>query len=320
MPDPPMMPRTDAVTVTLTPSWPDIAPPATTCRSKLQGRRRPAQGLCSGPPKAETPCACARRISDRCLLRILAVRNFPRHFNLVPHLLLGEVHETREHDQEDHDLEADALTLHQVRLGRPHQEGSDVLGILIHGLWRAIIIGDLARLQRRRHRNVMAREISIVVAARWQQEALRRLLVSLQERRNVIRSLLLILCERVKYEPWEAALKGARFCQCGHIGRRGTPIGGLGGKFVGKWRREGISEPSRSLGRLTLIVEILDLVLGRHRRRLTFAKVRPPTVGKVSECQHLNRMAGRTDLFVDFEAALQLRLVIFSEWPGEGPF
>src|SRR5262249_61246943 len=109
----------------------------------------------------------------------------------------------------------------------------------------------------------MAREISIVVAARWQQEALRRLLVSLQERRNVIRSLLLILCERVKYEPWEAALKGARFCQCGHIGRRGTPIGGLGGKFVGKWRREGISAPRRSVRPLSLIVGTPAFLPGR---------------------------------------------------------
>ena len=37
-----------------------------------------------------------------------------------PHFLLGEIHEARKHDQEDHGLEADALALHQVRLGRPH--------------------------------------------------------------------------------------------------------------------------------------------------------------------------------------------------------
>src|SRR5436305_6606073 len=44
-----------------------------------------------------------------------------------PHLLLGEVHQPGEDHEEDHHLEADALARLEVRLGRPHHEGRDVL-------------------------------------------------------------------------------------------------------------------------------------------------------------------------------------------------
>src|SRR6476659_1159241 len=77
-------------------------------------------------------------------------RGPPRQFRLGggsvyrrPHFLLGEIHEARKHDQEDHGLETDTLALHQVRLGHPHQEGRDVPGILVHRLGRSIIEGDL---------------------------------------------------------------------------------------------------------------------------------------------------------------------------------
>src|SRR5258708_417686 len=39
-----------------------------------------------------------------------------------PHLLLGEVEQAREHDQEDHDLQAEALARLEMRLGGPHHE------------------------------------------------------------------------------------------------------------------------------------------------------------------------------------------------------
>src|SRR5437660_11365030 len=48
-----------------------------------------------------------------------------------PYLLLGEVEKAGQNDEEDHYLEADALARLQMRLGDPHQEGGDVLGVLV---------------------------------------------------------------------------------------------------------------------------------------------------------------------------------------------
>src|SRR5579883_1929974 len=61
-----------------------------------------------------------------------------------PDLLLGEVHQAGKDDQEDEDLHAQPLAFLHVRLGRPHQEGRDVMGILLDGRGRAVIEGDLA--------------------------------------------------------------------------------------------------------------------------------------------------------------------------------
>ena len=173
MPEPPMMPSTDLV----------MSPRFTVRRTKRKGRqigalRRQAQ-------------FCSDRA--QCTVR--------------PHLLLGEVQQPGEHDQEDHHLEADALARVEVRLGRPHQEGRDVLGILLHGLRRAVVIGHLPVLQRRRHGDVVAGEIFVVVAVRRQLEALGRVLVAAQQGGDVVRPLLLVLRDRVEDEPGEAALK-----------------------------------------------------------------------------------------------------------------
>src|SRR3954470_15337046 len=100
MPEPPMMPSTALVIAAI----PENEGPQT-------------------GPSRQAICAA----SDRGLLRILSVRHLARLFDLVPDLLLGEVQQTRQHDQEDDDLEADALARHHVRLGRPLQEGGDVL-------------------------------------------------------------------------------------------------------------------------------------------------------------------------------------------------
>src|ERR1700757_4370803 len=55
-----------------------------------------------------------------------------------PDLLLGEVHEARKDDQENEHLHAQLLARLHVRLGRPHQEGRDVVGVLLDGRGRAV--------------------------------------------------------------------------------------------------------------------------------------------------------------------------------------
>src|SRR5690242_406725 len=103
MPDPPMIPRTDLAI------WGPL---------DLPNKRGPKQG----------PTVKRRQaVLDRCFSRILSVSDLAWFLDLVPHLLLGKIHEPGEHDQENHHLKADALALHQMRLRGPHQEGRDVL-------------------------------------------------------------------------------------------------------------------------------------------------------------------------------------------------
>src|SRR5579862_2817091 len=78
-----------------------------------------------------------------------------------PHLLLGEVEQPRQHDEEDDDLEADALALHELGLRRPHQERRDVLRVLDQSLRRAVIVGHLPIGQRRRHGDVWPGKYSL---------------------------------------------------------------------------------------------------------------------------------------------------------------
>ena len=67
-----------------------------------------------------------------------------------PHLLFGEVGKSREHDQEDHHLEADALARLEMRLRHPHQEGRNVARILFGRRRRAVGVFDLAIAERLR--------------------------------------------------------------------------------------------------------------------------------------------------------------------------
>src|SRR6476659_8650072 len=230
MPDPPIMPRTDLVMPAPTfrchhprPVFGFEGTDAQALPKRSEGGREmtlsspavfipPRRSLLDAPSsqgmtsaKTEGPCLGALRRQFR-----LGGGSVYRR----PHFLLGEIHEARKHDQEDYDLEADALALHQVRLGCPHQEGRHVLGILIYRLWRAIVKGDLSWLEWRRHGDVVAREKLVVVPALRQLETLRRVLVPLQERGDVIGSLLLILRECIKDEPRETARVGACLGKC----------------------------------------------------------------------------------------------------------
>ena len=81
-----------------------------------------------------------------------------------------------------------------------------------------------------------------------------------------------------------------------------------------------IGQPARPLDRIALVVEVLDLVFGGDLLGLRVAIARAARFGEIAEGNHIHRMAVGADLAVDLEAALQLRLVIFSERPGERPF
>src|SRR5579871_2712061 len=79
-----------------------------------------------------------------------------------PDLLLGEVHQAGKDDQEDEHLQAQALAFLHMRLGGPHQEGRNVVGILLHGRGRAVVEGHLTVRERLRHLDGVPREVLVV--------------------------------------------------------------------------------------------------------------------------------------------------------------
>src|SRR5438067_2247646 len=68
-----------------------------------------------------------------------------------PNFLFGEVQQTGGDDEEDHHLQADALTRDEMRLGGPLEERGDILRIMRQVGRRPIGIFHLAIGQRRRH-------------------------------------------------------------------------------------------------------------------------------------------------------------------------
>src|SRR5215467_15300072 len=118
MPEPPMTPSTALVM-----SVPvDANASGSRRRDRTTPRRVRFAALVSERPRASSR---ARIFAGRTWLELLRMQ-----FHCVPHLLFGEVEEPGKHDQENEHLHADALSCLEVRLGRPHQEGRDVLGIL----------------------------------------------------------------------------------------------------------------------------------------------------------------------------------------------
>src|SRR5262249_56734572 len=160
MPEPPMTPSTALVmrgpvgadaTGSQRRDWP------------MAERRVYFAALISGRPRARSR---ARIFARRTRLELLRMQ-----FHVVPHLLLGEVEQPRKHDQENEHLHADALSGLEVRLGGPHQEGGDVLGILLDRHGRAVGVVDALVRERRWHRDGTARGIFIVEAARPEGDA-----------------------------------------------------------------------------------------------------------------------------------------------------
>src|SRR5262249_25560855 len=148
----------------------------------------------------------ARIFARRTWLELLRMQ-----FHRVPYLLFGEVEEPGNHDQENEHLHADALPGLEVRLGGPHQERRDVLGILLDRHGRAVGVIDALFRERWRHHDGMTGEIFIVEAARRNGDARRRrVLVALQQRSDVVDALLLVLREHIAHPAREAALVSAR--------------------------------------------------------------------------------------------------------------
>src|SRR5262244_464890 len=200
MPEPPMTPST-ALVMTI---------PVDADSTGSQRRDRPMAerrvyfaALVSDRPRARSP---ARILARRTRLELLRMQ-----FHVVPHLLLGEVKEPRQHDQENEHLYADALPGLEVRLGGPHQEGGDVLGILLDRHRRAVGVVDALVRERRRHRDGMAGKIFIVEAGGRKGDARRRrVLVAVQQRGEVVDALLLVLREYIADPAGKAALVTAR--------------------------------------------------------------------------------------------------------------
>src|SRR5262245_34646875 len=119
MPEPPMTPST--ALVMRSPVGADSTQ-SQRCDWPVAERRVYFAALVSDRPRARSPAPIFARRTRLELLRI--------QFHVVPHLLLGEVEQPRKHDQENEHLHADALSGLEVRLGGPHQEGRDVLGVL----------------------------------------------------------------------------------------------------------------------------------------------------------------------------------------------
>src|SRR6516162_6729503 len=131
MPEPPMTPST--ALVMSVPVGTDASGARRRDRSTT-GRRVRFAALVSDRARARSR---ARIFARRTWLELLRMQ-----FHLVPHLLLGEVEKPGKHDQENEYLHADALSCLEVRLGGPHQEGGDVLGILFDRHGRTVGVVD----------------------------------------------------------------------------------------------------------------------------------------------------------------------------------
>src|SRR5262249_56693160 len=84
-------------------------------------------------------------------------------------------------------------------------------------------------------------------------------------------------------------------------------------------RRETVGRAGRTLGHLALVVELLDLVLGRDRLDLRLGKAGAARLGEVAERHQLEAVTVLADVVIDLEAALQLAAVVGAERPGERP-
>src|ERR1700749_1340046 len=84
-----------------------------------------------------------------------------RMVHVVPDLLLGKVEKAGKDDQKHEHLEAEPLALVELGLRRPHQEGGNVLGVLIHRRRCAVGVFDLPVAERFRHRDSVARKVFV---------------------------------------------------------------------------------------------------------------------------------------------------------------
>ena len=234
----------------------------------------------------------------------------------LPDPLLHPVEQPREHEQEDHDSEANSPAFKQVRLGRPAEKGGDVPGVVVQGRRRAILVIDHAVCDRLRHRDLVSGEVQIplrVVGLR----------ITGQDRMDVVGAHLLIFKarQRVKDEPRKAALILSRFRQQRHVRRRLAERRG-GGLIVriGLGARDDVGRRAGALEDLALVVGrgVGDLIRGGKRLDLILGEARPARLGERAE-RNAQSVTGAADLLVHLEPALKLRRVVDAEHAPEAP-
>src|SRR5579864_5125099 len=103
-----------------------IAAPLTLTLSPRVGRGRLAESLASR--RHDDIASSEPRGAEKMLVRGLPDPPFHR------------VEQACEHDEEDHDSEADSLSLGEIRLSRPGQKGRDVPGVIVQGRLGAVLV------------------------------------------------------------------------------------------------------------------------------------------------------------------------------------
>src|SRR6185437_7627964 len=178
----------------------------------------------------------------------------------------------------------------------------------------------LAVADRLRHGNGIAGEIFVVVRARRQHKTLRRIGVAVEDGVDVIWAAFLVLRERLEDEPGEAALVTARLGERRHVRRQSAAERRARRLIVRKRRWEIIGNLSGPLKHLALVVRAVgDLEARGDGRGLCLGEAGTARIGEVAERQKLEAVAGRADLAIDLEAALQLRGIVGAERAGERP-
>src|SRR5262249_24085792 len=163
-------------------------------------------------------------------------------------------------------------------------------------------------------------EVLVVLQAGRDVDPGRRLLfVARQQRHDVVDAVLLVRKERygIQDEPGEAALEGARLGDDRLVDREAA-VAGARRLLVGGRRRKAIGQAAGALEHFALVVgSVLDLVFGRDGGGLGRRELRTAGLGEVAERHQRQAVAGRADLAIDPEAALQLRAIILAEYAGE---
>ena len=147
--------------------------------------------------------------------------------------------------------------------------------------------------------------------------------VAHQDAVDIVGADLLVLNEgqRVEDEPGEAALVFARLGEHPHVRRRlAESRGGGFGIGIGLRRRNDVRRDARPLEILALVVRrvVGDLIGRRESLDLRLAEAGAVGIAEGTE-GNAQAMAGRADLFVYLEAALELRLIVDPEQTGEAP-
>src|ERR1700737_1831076 len=272
------------------------------------------------PPMIPSTALVISRSRGRVFHRRPWLECFRMQLDRVPDLLLSEIEQSGKYDQKDEDLQSDPLSLHEMGFCRPHQKGGYILCILFDGGWRPNGVVDALIGERGRHpSNVGWKDLVVVAAGRQRDPGRWIVLIALQQRCDVINTVLLVLQEHVEHPVRKSALIAARLRDHGHVGRHRT-VAGTPSFFVRERGGEMVRQPPGAFEHPALVVgPVLNLVLGGDRLGLRRGEARSVRICKIAKSDHAQPMTGRANLTVDYEPALKLRAVIFAERAGERP-